>query len=237
MAASNLTFDEYGAPTYVEGADDVVVTLDGHGMPYAVAREDLAAFSDHNDVYRSVDQGASWELVASGLPLNATVTDPECLVGAPTLYRVTAVSALPSSAATTVELQAQPNRSIYISGGDGYSTVARLHYKPNTTITPSLVDQEEHYFSGQTDPTVYEGEATSIIIQATAILLPTRVTPEGGGTTSIGSTLLRLATMPGVKLFRDGRGRRIYGRLYSVQVDEHEDDTGSVSFTVKQTAR
>lgn len=235
---SNIAIDpESGRPYIQEGANDATLVEDPDGRGAYLLRGGAGTEVDHNDIYRSVDGGASWELVASDLPLNATVTDPECLVGAPTLYRVEAWTLLPSSSATTVELDAQPNRSIYLSGGDGYDTVARLHYKPTTTINPGLVDQEEHYFSGQTDPTVYEGDATSVIIQASAILLPTRVAPEGGGTTSVGNTLLGLATMPGVKLFRDGRGRRIYGRLYNVQVDEQTDETGSASFTIKRTTR
>lgn len=231
--SSHIAIDQASRRPYAQaGADQATLIEDPGGRGCYLIAGSSALTVDHSTLDRSIDGGTTWERVADQLPTSTTVTDPECLSAGTTRYRATAVSTLPSSAVSIGELNVQDDRSMYLSGGD--ATVARLHYNPDTTITPSLVYQEEHYFSGQKKPTLIEGTATSLIIQASATILPDRVTSIGTDVASNLNALITLASTPGLKLYRDGRGRRVFGRLYNMQISDHTDGVSSVSFTLKE---
>lgn len=138
--ASNIAIDpDSGRPYVLEGANDATLVEDPDGRGAYLVRGSVDVDVDHNDVYRSVDQGASWELVASGLPLNATITDPECLSYGTTLYRVTAVSALPSSSVSEIEELNANSLDIWLNGGDGFAVAAPIACEPGLTVKPGLV--------------------------------------------------------------------------------------------------
>ena len=136
--ASNIAIDpDSGRPCVLEGANDATLVEDPDGRGAYLVRGSVDVDVDHNDVYRSVDQGASWELVASGLPLNATITDPECLSYGTTLYRVTAVSALPSS---SVSRRRDSRLGPYAWWVQCPRTIHRRVYtRPAASVSPSLV--------------------------------------------------------------------------------------------------
>lgn len=143
-----LTWDPWTASTAVE------VTV-----PDPVDDEVEAV---HVDIWRAIDEG-EWELIATGVPLDTTVTDWAPTVAGTNRYRADAVSALPSSRSSDpVELVTpQPGDvpAIWLSGGPGYSQVCRVI--SNLQLTPVTDRQARvlHQFAGRTYPVEFSGEA------------------------------------------------------------------------------
>lgn len=229
---SNIALDPVsGRPYFQAGADQVTLVDMPTGLLAIPGSTSVPV--DHNDIYRSVDQGATWELVASGLPINATVTDPECLSAGETQYRVSAVSLLPSASTAVAVLTIDTGLSMWLNGGPGFRTVARLYYKPERTVSTGLADQEFIYLSGRKMAVVLEGDATSLVINAQAVLMPDRVDPVGGDAVSLADVLKELSH-GGRILYRDPTGRRLYGALSDVQNSEPVDGVASAHFTFRE---
>lgn len=161
-----------------------------------------------NTVERSVDGGSTWELVADGLPVQATVTDSECLSTGTTKYRVTATSALPSSSTVVVDAEADSG-AMWIGAGAGYADAIRLPYNPEVSFTPSLPGRETYRFAGRTMRVMVDGTGVDRSWQLAARLIPdddTNCTPRD---------VDRVALTPGPVCYRNPDGVRIYAAMGS----------------------
>ena len=186
----------------------------------------------YNTVERSIDGGQTWELVMDGLPLNSSVTDPECLVGAPTLYRVTAVSALPSSSATTVELDAD-SMATWLSGGDGFGQVVRLPYNPSVKVSSGLAEREVQHFAGRTLGVEMAGTAR----QRTVLIGSLLIEEDPTSTSSTSEDVEELSYLPAPILYRDPTGRRIYTSMSRPDLSRDHLRRWTLSVTLEEVSR
>lgn len=161
-----------------------------------------------NTVERSVDGGSTWELVADGLPVQATVTDSECLSTGTTRYRVTATSALPSSSTVVVDAEADSG-AMWIGAGAGYADAIRLPYNPEVSFTPSLPGRETYRFAGRTMRVMVDGTGVDRSWQLAARLIP------GDDTNCSPRDVDRVALTPGPVCYRNPDGVRIYAAMGS----------------------
>jgi hypothetical protein len=93
---------EVPTATLLWNSDDesVVITIDN--PPTGVGKVDTIS----NEVWRSID-GGPWLLVARNVPNDGTVTDPIPSLAGVNLYKVVAISAMPSSASSDVGIRPQ----------------------------------------------------------------------------------------------------------------------------------
>lgn len=161
-----------------------------------------------NTVERSVDGGSTWELVADGLPVQATVTDSEALSNGTTRYRVTATSALPSSSTVVVDAEADSG-AMWIGAGAGYADAIRLPYNPEVSFTPSLPGRETYRFAGRTMRVMVDGTGVDRSWQLAARLIP------GDDTNCTPRDVDRVALTPGPVCYRNPDGVRIYAAMGS----------------------
>lgn len=185
-----------------------------------------------NTVERSVDGGNTWELVASDLPLNSTITDPECLVGAPTLYRVEAWTLLPSSSATMVELDAD-SMATWLSGGDGFGQVVRLPYNPSVKVSSGLVEREVQHFAGRTLGVEMAGTARTRTVSIGSLLIEDDPT----STSSTSEDVEALSYLPAPILYRDPTGRRIYCSMGAPDLSRDHLRRWTLSVTLEEVSR
>ena len=161
-----------------------------------------------NTVERSVDGGSTWELVADGLPVQATVTDSECLSTGTTRYRVTATSALPSSSSVVVDAEADSG-AMWIGAGAGYADAIRLPYNPEVSFTPSLPGRETYRFAGRVMRVMVDGTGVDRSWQVAARLIP------GDDTNCTPHDVDRVALTPGPVCYRNPDGVRAYAAMGS----------------------
>lgn len=161
-----------------------------------------------NTVERSVDDGATWELVADGLPVQATVTDSECLSTGTTRYRVTATSALPSSSTVIVDAEADSG-AMWIGAGAGYADAIRLPYNPEVSFTPALPGRETYRFAGRVMRVMVDGTGVDRSWQVAARLIP------GDDTNCTPRDVDRVALTPGPVCYRNPDGVRAYAAMGS----------------------
>lgn len=186
--------------------------------------------TDHNDVYRSVDGGTTWVLIGDALPENATMVDPLPLVGGVTLYKVTAVSATPSSATSAdVELDTTSETVhkswCFANWGDGFVQGVRLRAGVITNASTSRDKVLQHY-SDRPDPVEYAGSPRAHSIAISARLAPT-ISGE-----STWDELEALADIPAPVCWRDPTGRRVFGSTGAVGVSsEGIEQIGTVTLT------
>ena len=175
-----------------------------------------------NTVERSVDGGSTWELVADGLPVQATVTDSEALSTGTTKYRVTATSALPSSSTVIVDAEADSG-AMWIGAGAGYADAIRLPYNPEVSFTPSMPGRETYRFAGRVMRVMVDGTGVDRSWQLAARLIPdddTNCTPRD---------VDRVALTPGPVCYRNPDGVRIYAAMGSPTLKR---GTGSVCWDI-----
>lgn len=161
-----------------------------------------------NTVERSVDGGSTWELVADGLPVQATVTDSEALSNGTTRYRVTATSSLPSSSTVVVDAVAASG-AMWIGAGAGYADAIRLPYNPEVSFTPSLPGRETYRFAGRTMRVMVDGTGVDRSWQLAARLIP------GDESNCSPRDVDRVALTPGPVCYRNPDGVRIYAAMGS----------------------
>lgn len=161
-----------------------------------------------NTVERSIDGGSTWELVADGLPVQATVTDSEALSNGTTRYRVTATSALPSSSTVIVDAEADSG-AMWIGAGAGYADAIRLPYNPEVSFTPSLPGRETYRFAGRMMRVMVDGTGVDRSWQLAARLIP------GDDANCSPRDVDRVALTPGPVCYRNPDGVRIYAAMGS----------------------
>jgi len=124
-----------------------VVAAISHPAPTAEEAEPV-----YSELYRSIDGGESWALIATNLPLNTSILDPIPATNAPNLYRLVTVSDLPSTAETVPEeIVPDPRGRIYLSAGPNFSET--LWVKDNARVSSSEgVPEVLHRMAGRTRP-------------------------------------------------------------------------------------
>ena len=227
---SNIAIDPAsGRPYYLAGAD--MVTLVDMPTGLLAIPGSTSVPVDHNTVERSVDGGDTWEPVADGLPLNATITDPECLSAGETLYRVSAVSLLPSASQAIAQIDPQ-DTCLWLTGGPGFQTVVRLPYNPSVKITSGLVERVVQHFAGRTLGVEMAGTARQRTVTIGSLLI------EGDDSTSSTSRDVEaLSYVPAPVLYRDPTGRRIYTSMGEPDLSRDHLLRWTLSVTLEEVSR
>lgn len=190
----------------------------------------------YNTVERSIDGGGTWELVMDDIPINGTVTDPECLSYGETLYRVTAVSALPSSSTSDALTFNPQDESAWINAGTNFATSA--HIPSNLRITRSL---------GKLNRTLVpiEGREYGMLVEGVA--KDHTVTVYGDVPVDVDNpwesdqiiqSLDAIADVPNPAMLRLPDGTRWYGALTSYsRTNPEQDRTATVSIAFERGNR
>ena len=189
---------------------DLGVVVVDVGNPAPSGSEVMAV---SNRVWRSVN-GAAFELVADDLPVNTSLTDYTPVSQGANTYRVEAVSATPSSAATEVVVNTT-SPWLFVSGGPNHSVVARLK---GAAVVASTTGREKvlHRFAGRRSPVEFLGEARTRAFSVSGSV-------DGHGLTTLGSweAWEQVADLPAPLLFRDPMGRRVLVSISDVGIS-HE---------------
>lgn len=182
----------------------------------------------HLTVERSVDGGTTWEPAADNLPNRSTVVDREGLSYGRTLYRVTAVSNLPSQASTVVEALADSD-AMWISGSRGFAEAVPLEWDPKHVTSVGLVNRSVHHFAGRRLGVEMSGIHRQRKVDLSATLLDERY--------DLVERLEALAYESAPFLYRDPLGRRIYGSLSGVTADRAVGGKWQVSASLEEVGR
>ena len=181
-----------------------------------------------NRVERSVDGGETWEVVADSVAISSSVTDRESLSAGTTLYRVSALTDLPSSSSRIIELHADSD-AVWLSGGRGFSTAVPLNWDPQHSTAVGLVNRKVHYFAGRRLGVEMSGTQRKRSVSVSATLLDERL--------DLIRRLEELSYLPAPFLYRDPLGRRIYGSLSGVQMDRAVGGKWQVAAVVEEVER
>lgn len=164
------------------------------------------------DIERSVDGGIVWEPWLKSLDTILTnLTDWESLSNGVTLYRVTAWAASGAASTRVYEVHADSD-AIWLSGGDKYSTTARLPFYGGIEVVPGRSKSLRQYL-GATKPSVFGAPFTSKRLRMSGM---TQDVPEHVLTASMSD--LEVLAMLGapVHMHRDPDGRRVYGAISEI---------------------
>lgn len=207
------------------GGQSFAVSLSEKGQTIATPNSPA---TDHNVIERSVDGGATWEIVADNVPISGSIVDPECVSAGRTLYRVSAVTALPSSASTVVEMNAH-SEAMWLSGGDGFALAVPLEWDPKHSTGVGLVNRKVHHFAGRRLGVEMAGTQRQRSVSVSATLLDERF--------DLVERFEELAYLPAPFLYRDPLGRRIYASLSGVQMARAVGGKWSVSAALEEVDR
>lgn len=200
-----------------------------------------------NRVYRCIDQNSEWmnindvdpfpeiidsewEFIGEFAP-NTTMPDYEGLTYGRTVYRVEAVSEIPSSKTNAIYIDVWSTRA-WIGAGDNFSFTVSVPYDIAISDTDDLQYQDKHWFDGRILPVLITGEAQKHTMTFAGSLDPFN---------EVGSTwedLRAIAKVPGTKCYRDLDGRRIYITFDSgVKSTRKTRVRRAVSFNMSEVAR
>lgn len=195
---------------FSEGSGANNLSINNPSMPIETLINRVYRCIDPRSEWMDFDEGdplpsiidSEWELVGEFAP-NTTISDYEGVTYGRTVYRVEAVSEIPSSKTNAISIDVWSTR-VWLGAGDGYSTVASIPYDIEISDKDELAFQQEHYFDGIDLPTLVTGKAIDHEISVSGTLDPLR---EEGSTID---ELRRVIRTPGNKVFRDHDGRRLY---------------------------
>lgn len=124
------------------------------------ASSSIRAQASTNTVLRSYD-GINWQTVAEGVPLDATISDPEVVLNEEVFYKIQTVSTLDTVGESIVRSLTTLTKSGYWSVGPGFtmSLAMRLGLgdPPGIDLETGLAAKELHYFAGRTLPVEFAG--------------------------------------------------------------------------------
>lgn len=197
-----------GHPHVSEGADDAHLTLVGNRV-YVVSQ-----LAENVIIERSTDNGDTWETVVGNINPGegANLIDWESPSYGDIRYRATAITADGASAETIITVEAR-SEAIWLSGGAGYGTTARLPMNPTVAHTSGR-QRALKQWAGRALPVPVTGEAIGRTVSVSG-----DITDRDYGTAT--PEQLRNMSQLGsdVFLFRDPDGRRIYGQIGEIQIE------------------
>lgn len=165
------------------------------------------------EVERSIDGGVSWELLLFSAELEVTFPDWTSLSNGTNLYRVTGFTADGASAETITTVDANSD-AVWLSGGVGYATTARLPLNPVVELEPGRERASVRY-AGSELPVAYSGDGISRVYRVNGWVAKSGVVTAT--VTADVEALERLAlTRSPIHLLRDPDGRRVYGVIGSI---------------------
>lgn len=162
------------------------------------------------DIERSID-GGPWVMIAEGIPPDSSVVDTAPSIHGETCYRVTVHSDLPSSrqqepvCVTTTE-----GDNGYINAGPGFDEVFVIECELVVASTASR-EKALYHFAGRPRPVEFSGQSLN------------RVLSVKGGITGDPTTVYMMEALgqtPGIVLWRDPSGRRMWASIGEVQCQQ-----------------
>ena len=159
------------------------------------------------DISRSIDGGATWTTLVTGLNATTDYQDWTAPVAGTLIYRVTAVTALPSATVTEFTVATDPvGRTVYLSCGPGYTTCVRLRFDSELTVTLGS-DVVLNRYAGRRRPVSTSGIGLeeSVSVSAT-VLSAVEAGAEFPIDGSVASVLRTVFSSIGPRLYRDTQG-------------------------------
>lgn len=170
--------------------------------------------------------GGEWVRVATDLPLDTSVVDLIPPVGAVVHYRVTTISALPSTAVSSPVALEVPGRGwIYLNGGPGWARMVRL--RDNARLGRKFDARKELFeVAGRPWPISiqHEGRSKSIDVSVST-------DPRSGGATYAELEAF-LDEVPDPICYRDATGDRFFCSISGVSGGRHGRFAEDAAFTV-----
>lgn len=185
--------------------------------------EDGTPATNTLNIDRALDEDGPWERLAERLePGIASWMDCTVPLGRKVYYRVTAVSALPSTSYTVIGIVTPETGYSYLGGGPGFRQVVRLSLR-NTRSVETGRQRALHQYEGVEEPVEVSGDAVPHRIAVSAFLdgQDTRLALEG------------LFSLPGPHLYRDSDRSTVFGTLSGLQVSP--DFLGEVGFSIERS--
>lgn len=189
--------------------------------------------AQYNQVWRSLDAGRTWVLVADLVLVDGTVTDRAALAFGTSWYRITAVSSTPTAAdSAPIVLQAD-TCWLWLSGGPGLDVVARARAQASVATSTGR-PKKLHRFVGDASPT--EFAAPTARDSSWAISGKVAAHPADDARTAEWSSWAAweaISMVPAPILFRDPLGRRAWVSISDVSVTHQPGESlATVSCTV-----
>lgn len=183
--------------------------------------------ADHCQVWRSAN-AEDWVLIADGVPPSTAVTDYIPALDTVNYYRVTTVSALPSSTdSSAVPVVTDSEGWIFLNGdpsvAGSFSSVMKMRYNPAVDVGTSK-DKVRHHFAGRARPVEFTGEAENVSISLATDLLDDSATKEEAEA---------FAKFPAPLCYRDPGGRRLFVSINDVRIS-NQSAWYSLSMTLEQ---
>lgn len=174
------------------------------------------------EVDRAPSPDGPWTSIARDVPPGAEWSDWTAPLDATMHYRVTAVSDLPSTSSTTIEVTTPPTGWMYLSGGPDLAQTVRLDHRRSRSISTGR-ERAVHLYEGAESPTEVSGAAVAYTLSVTAVLdsLDDRL------------ALQEVFALPGPHLFRDGDQNTVYGTLS--QSNASPDHLGEIEFSIERS--
>lgn len=163
------------------------------------------------DVLRSVDGGRTWEEIIEQAAAGLLATDWESLSNGSTTYRAIAYAETGASAQTDYLVLAD-SPALWLSGGGGFATAARLPYDPSIKVDAGRARSVQRY-EGRALGVPYAGEQLTRTVDASGTLLER---DDASATIAVMEELAQ--SVEPVHLYRDPDGRRIYGAIGTISL-------------------
>lgn len=188
---------------------------------------------DKVTLQRSID-GGEWVTFAEDVELDSsastTVVDPMPTTMGTNAYRALVVAVNTAKGITgTVDVVTDERDRCFVSDGpdSGFSNVLTLVWNPSFSVTTSRA-KALHHFAGRQKPVEMAGSALTRTIAVSGVLW-TRDTDN-----STKAEFEAMGQTPGIVLWRDATGRRMFASIDSVQIDDSDPRHSGVSFTLTE---
>jgi hypothetical protein len=187
-----------------------------------------------NDLWRSVD-GSDWKLVASGLPVNASVTDFIPGLEVVNTYRVTANSDMPSSQdSAPADILCDGAAHAFVNAGPGFSQSIRVHSNVEIGISAGRARRERRS-AGREYPVSHDGKQRTKTIDVSALIWNPRVQPQRASTASSWAEIEDFADLPSPACYRDPEGQRVFVTMGDVKISNIVAAARTASWTLSRS--
>ncbi len=158
------------------------------------------------------------------------VADPIPPLAAEVQYSVEAISEIPTSSKASAAITTPAGRWIYLNGGPGFATMARLRLNPAIDITAGR-EKVLRTYAGRKAPVEYVGPARSQVLRLGGGVDGTSARPDVGDW----HAWVAVADLPAPICYRDMLGRRIFASIASdVGIAHNTGPHASISATLTE---